>query len=64
MKVKVLKCYVDKYTKKFYNVGEETEITKERYNEIQGKGNFVQVLEETSKKATKKVTKKVTKKED
>ena len=58
MKVKVLKCYVDKYTKKFYNVGEETEVTKERYDEIQSKGNFVEVLEDEKPKKTKKATKK------
>ena len=34
MKVKVVRNFRDKYTKKLYKAGEELEITQERYEEI------------------------------
>lgn len=34
MKVKVITCFTDKYTKEIYRPGQELEITKKRFNEI------------------------------
>lgn len=41
MKVKVIKKFRDKETKKIHAVGEELTITKKRFVEIQKVGNFV-----------------------
>jgi hypothetical protein len=34
MKVKVISLFRDKYTGKYHKVGEELDVSKERYNEI------------------------------
>ena len=59
MKVKVLKEFRDKYTKKDYEVNDVLTVTKDRYAEILTKGNLVEEVVEP-KKTTKKATKKDT----
>lgn len=64
MKVKVLKKFRDKYTKKIYKVDSVIEITKERFEEILKVDKLVEVVAEdpgaepeaaeTKKKPTKK----------
>lgn len=56
MKVRVLKKYKDKFTKKIYKAGQEIEVAKERFGEINSTalGPFLEPLEEESKKPTKK----------
>lgn len=46
VKVKVLKKFRDKKTKKTHKAGEELEITKERMEEILSKGEFVEEVKE------------------
>ena len=41
MKVVVVKEYIDKYTGKFYKIGEKLTIDDERFAEIQKKGMFL-----------------------
>lgn len=41
MKVKVIKKFRDKETKKIHKAGDELNITKKRFAEIQKVGNFV-----------------------
>lgn len=53
MKVKVLKEFRDKYTKKDYKINEVITVTKDRFAEILTKGNLVEEVKEP-KKATKK----------
>lgn len=65
MKVKILKKFRDKHTKKVYLPGEEIEFTKKRVKEILKKGKMIEEIEgyaeETEqKKATSRRTKKET----
>ncbi len=48
MRVKVLKRFKDKYTKKIYEIGEIIEVTNERYEEINSTthGILVEKVEE------------------
>lgn len=46
MKVKVTMKFRDRHTKKMHRVGEEMEITQERYEEIMNVGAFVRVINE------------------
>lgn len=48
MRVKVLKRFKDKYTKKIYEIGEIIEVTNERYEEINSTahGILVEKLDE------------------
>jgi hypothetical protein len=41
MKVKVISVFRDKYTNKFHRVGDEIEVSKERYKEIK---DYVEVI--------------------
>lgn len=52
MKVKVIKQYIDKYTKTLHKTGETLEITKERFEEINSTshGVFVKEIKEAPKK--------------
>lgn len=70
MKVRVIKPFRDKYTKVVYMNGQEIEVTKERFKEINSaaSGPFVQAIGEPKEPTTKKpavkktTTKKSTKK--
>lgn len=42
MKVKVIKEFVDKYTKKLHKKNEIFECTEERYNEIKKAGSYIE----------------------
>lgn len=44
MKVKVIKKFKDKNTKKIHNVGDELKISKERFSEIESIGHFVEEI--------------------
>ena len=59
MKVKVIKKIRDKYTNLLHEIGQDIEITKERFEEINSTahGVFVEEIKE-EKKTTKKSTKK------
>lgn len=46
MRVEVTKRFKDKYTGEMRQVGEVFEVTKERYAEIAGAGNYVSVIAE------------------
>ena len=46
MKVKVLKKFIDKHNGKVYNVGDELNITKKRYNEILSVDVLVEEIKE------------------
>ena len=53
MKVKVIKRFNDKYTKEYYKLNKELEVTEERYQEIK---KYVEIIndeafEETVKKS-------------
>ncbi len=50
MKVKVIKKFLDANTKELHTVGEELEVTNERYKEICKVGNFVEVIKKTTRK--------------
>lgn len=56
MKVNVIKTYRDKYTNTIHKVGENIEMTKERYEEINSTslGTFVNEVVEKKKKPTTK----------
>lgn len=56
MRVRVIKIHRDKYTRTLHIVNEIREISKERYQEINGtaRGIFVEEIKE-KKKPTKKV---------
>ena len=41
MKVKVVSIFTDKYTKKTYKLGDEIEVTKDRYKEIE---QYVEII--------------------
>lgn len=58
MKVKVIKDFRDKYTKKLHKAGEELEITKERYEEINSTAHGILVKEMSQKKRKAKSTRK------
>lgn len=51
MKAKVKKQFVDRYTKELYKVGQEIEVTKERFKDIQ---RFVEEVKEVKKETKKK----------
>ena len=59
MKVKVIKDFRDKYTKKLHKTGEELEITKERYEEINSTAHGILVKEIHEKKKKSKIHQKV-----
>jgi len=46
MKVKVVSIFTDKYTKKTYSLGDEIEVSKDRYAEIK---EYVEIIK-TKKK--------------
>lgn len=46
MKVKVVKAFRDKHTKKLHKVGAILNITKERHAEILSKGKFVEEVKD------------------
>jgi len=54
MKVKVIKDFRDKYTKKLHKTGEELEITKERYEEINSTAHGILVEKVEGNKVQKK----------
>lgn len=56
MKVKVLKPFINKYSKKRHEIGEILEISKERYEEIikSPHKSLIEVVEEKEKKKEKK----------
>lgn len=58
MRVKVVKKFRDKYTKKIHEVGEEIEVTKERYEEINSTAHGILVKEMPEKKRKTKSTRK------
>lgn len=71
MKVKVLKKFRDKYTKRIHKVNDVLEVTEERYKEILQKGKLVEPVaekteevptEETASDAVAPAKKKTTKK--
>lgn len=56
---KKLKCivkqdFIDKYTGIMHKAGTEVSLTEERYREIKGKGNFVQIAVKTVVKTKEK----------
>lgn len=70
MKVRVIKPFKDKHTKVICNLGQDIEVTQERYEELTSaaSGPFVQAIGEPKEPTTKKpavkktTTKKSTKK--
>ncbi len=61
MKVKVIRQYVDKYTRNLHKVGEVLTMSKERYEEINStsRGIFVEeIVEEIKQPKKTKSTKK------
>lgn len=46
MKAKVLITFIDKETKKKHQKGEIIDVTAKRFNEITGKGRYLQLVEE------------------
>jgi hypothetical protein len=70
MRVKVVRPFKDKYTKVIYNLGQDIEVTQERYEELTSaaSGPFIQAIGEPKEPTTKKpavkktTTKKSTKK--
>lgn len=64
MKVKILKKFRDKHTKKVYLPGEEMEFTEERVKEILKKGKLIEEIENSGEETgQKKTTSRRTKKE-
>lgn len=53
MKAKVVSPFVDKVTKKYRNIGEEFEVSKERFAEIKKAGRFVVEVKPESKPEAK-----------
>lgn len=55
MKVKAVKDYIDKYTKVLHSKGSIFDVTEGRFNEIQGKGRFLEIIptDETDPEETK-----------
>lgn len=49
MKVKVIKKFRDKETRKIHQVGEELTLTKERFKEIESVGKFVEAVKSDDK---------------
>lgn len=70
MRVKVVRPFKDKRTKVIYNLGQDIEVTQERYEELTSaaSGPFIQAIGEPKEPTTKKpavkktTTKKSTKK--
>lgn len=66
MRAKVMVTFFDKYTNDKYETGSVIELTKERFEEVQLAGNFLQPVnedekepaEETEKKAVEETEKK------
>lgn len=55
MKCKVIKGFIDKETKKPYEVGAEFECTEDRFKEIKSRGMYLsKVDEKTAEKGNKK----------
>lgn len=56
MKVRVIKLFKDKYTKVTCNLGQDIEVTQERYEELTSaaSGPFVQAIGEPKEPTTKK----------
>lgn len=50
MRVKVVKNYVDKYTRLLHSKGTEVEMTRGRFDEIALSGHYVEEIKETDKK--------------
>lgn len=48
MKLKVVREFLDRYTKKLHKVGEEFEADEKRFNEIQRVGNLVERVDDES----------------
>ena len=46
MKVRVKSIFTDKYTRKTYSLGDEIEVTKDRYKEI---GQYVEIIKDKKK---------------
>lgn len=61
MKVKVISPFEDKVTKKYRNIGEEFEVSKERYEDIRKAGKFVAEVKPEEKVTDKATPKTVTK---
>lgn len=65
MKVRVINPFNDAHTKKYHNIGEEMEISKERYEEIKKAGKYVVEVRAEEKEPKARTTKKaVTKAEE
>lgn len=62
MKVRVIKDFQDKYTKKLHKAGEKLEITKERYEEINSTAFGIFVKEISGRQKEKKKIKPTKKK--
>ena len=59
MKVKVIKGFIDKYTLEYHAENSTFECDEKRYNEIQQKGNLVEIVEKPKAQTeTEKPTKK------
>lgn len=56
MKVKILKKFKDKHTKKVYLPGEEMEFTEERVKEILEKGKMIEEIEDSAEEIGQKKT--------
>lgn len=56
MKVKILKKFKDKHTKKVYLPGEEMEFTEERVKEILEKGKMIEEIEDSVEEIGQKKT--------
>lgn len=64
MKVKVIKKFIDKHSRKLHKAGEILNITKERFEEIISVDeSLVEVVAEEAPAAKKKTPKKTTKKD-
>lgn len=65
MKVKVIKKFIDKHTKKVHKVGDFLNIDEKRYEEIKSvdEGLVEVVVENATPTEKKKTTKKATKKD-
>lgn len=57
MRAKVKVTFFDKYTNDKYETGSVIELTKERFEEVQLVGNFLEPAEETEKKSVEEAEK-------
>ena len=57
MKVKVIKEFVDKHTKRLHKVGSTFECDKTRFNEIKEAGSFIEPVSEPKKEKVNKTEK-------